>query len=199
MEINFLSIIKIKTHDLNSTLKKCCFIFEIFSKCLRFRVQDNLYVPQRRNNMKTWIKLYAGIFLILNGLNAAAMAIDSTTVTRRINCVLERNGAMECHAEHPKPCICFFDVIGLSSTPLNAAILNKLKELKVIDNVVDSIRLTLYGVANGESIHTGWTAMTEEQIEQSLVNIFKEREIKDLNELPLRYSTLGKYVIKVSY
>jgi hypothetical protein len=155
---------------------------------------------QRRKIMNRLAKLCISIVLSLSSLSAAEAA--SETVFRRFNCVLERNGSMQCHEGHDTPCVCFFDVRAAKETSLTTAILAKLREMDILDASVDTVVLSVYGVGRDGSIHSGWDTLSAEQQDVFWRDLALEgytSEERNLNNLLIERAALARYVIKLSY
>lgn len=139
----------------------------------------------------------------LCGVDAAAdsLAAEPSCVIARFNCVIEKNGKLDCHEGHDEMlCISFFDVKGEGAYSINALIMAKMKELNLIEPSVNILQLELFGVRRGASVHESWTKITEEQVEAFWNSVISAGVgARDLNHVTLGATRFSDYVIKVSY
>ncbi len=153
--------------------------------------------------MRSIYKFIVFTLFLLCGVDAAAdsLAAEPSCVITRFNCVIEKNGKLDCHEGHGDfPCISFFDVNGARTHSINALILAKMKELNLIDPGVNILQLGRFGVRLGTSVHESWTKITEKQVEAFWNSVSSEGiAVRDLNHLPLGTRRFADYVIKVSY
>lgn len=146
--------------------------------------------------MKILFSLCLGVALLFSETHAAA----ASDVIARVNCVLEADGKVECHEGEDLPCMAFFDVRASEDTLLSEAVLAKLKELDILMGEVDGIHLEFFGIKTGESVHSGWRKISDEDVLtfwETCANV--EEEGRDLNLFQMGQGSLSSYVIKVEY
>lgn len=151
--------------------------------------------------MNHFFRLGLAIWLSLGSLAAADAA--SEYILSRFNCVIEKNGSMACHEGHEAtPCVCYFDARAAKEKAIHIAVAEGLKTLAILKDDSASVSLSLYGIGRDGTIHRGWDKITAEQVD-AFWNSLSERGYtdndKNLGNIPMTFSRLANYVIKVSY
>jgi hypothetical protein len=121
----------------------------------------------------------------------------------RVNCVIEKYvKIVEWHKGCDHPCIKFFDIRADSKCNLNASIQEFLIEKKIID-LTESIKLELYGMSSGRSIHDKWRTVTEVDINEFWEHITglsaDLKASRDLDRVHIGALNFARYIFKVSF